>query len=164
MARFDRATLPPTVLLCTVMAGCGSESASDTTAASGPEPAVIDERQANFEKIGDSFKAIRGQLEGGNPDFAAIENAATQMNAAAIATKEQFPEGTSVDDGWDTEALTTIWEKPDEFTEANQALLDASAQMITLAQNGDAEAVGGQVGAVGSSCKGCHDNFRLETD
>ncbi|MEL7318603.1 MAG: cytochrome c [Pseudomonadota bacterium] len=148
------------------LAACGGEAATeaDTATAAADEPAVIDERQANFKAIGKSFKAIRTQLEGDSPDFEAITAAATDMNAAALKIEGYFPEGTSVADGYDTEALATIWEKPEEFAEAHKRLIDASAEMITLAQGGDAAAVGDQVGAVGGSCKNCHDTFRLDTD
>jgi cytochrome c556 len=78
--------------------------------------------------------------------------------------KDQFPEGSSVEDDWDTEALAVIWEKPDEFTKAHTLLVDESAQMITLAQGGDAAAVAAHVANVGKACKTCHDTFRLKTD
>lgn len=148
-----------------LVSACGGDAAPEGDAApKADEPEAIDARQANFKKIGDSFKAIRTQLEGDSPDMAVIETAATDMNAAAIAVKDQFPEGTSVADGWDTEALAAIWEKPEEFTKAHTMLVDASAEMVTIAQGGDAAAVGAQVGNVGKTCKNCHDNFRLDTD
>lgn len=147
------------------LAACSGEAATESEAAPAADaPPVIEERQANFKAIGKSFKAIRTQLEGDAPDFAVIEAAATDMNAAAMKIEGHFPEGTSVDDGYDTEALAVIWEKTDEFAEAHQRLVDASAEMITIAQSGDAAAVGDQVGVVGGSCKNCHDNFRLDTD
>ena len=149
------------------LAACGGaevEADVEASVANSEEPAVIDERQANFKAIGKSFKAIRTQLEGDTPDMAVIATAATDMNTAAMKVEGYFPEGTSVDDGYDTEALATIWEKPDQFAEAHQRLVDASAQMITLAEGGDVAAVSDQVGAIGGSCKNCHDNFRLDTD
>ncbi len=93
-----------------------------------PEPAIIKERQDNFETIGDAFKAIRGQLEGSNPDLGMIADAATDMNAAALKIEGYFPEGTSVAEGYDTEALATIWEKPEDFAKAHSMLVDASAR------------------------------------
>ena len=147
------------------VAGCGEEPAGDEAASvAGPEPAVIDERQANFKSLGKSFKAIRTQLEGGSPDMTVIATAATEMNATALKLESQFPEGTSVDDGFDTEALSNIWDDPEKFTEAHKRLADATAEMITIAEGGDAAAVGDQVGAIGGSCKNCHDTFRLDTD
>ena len=148
------------------LAACGGEAApeAETATAASDAPPAIEERQANFKAIGKSFKAIRTQLEGDAPDMEVIATAATDMNAAALKIEGLFPEGTSVDDGFDTEALAVIWEKTDEFAEAQKRLVDASAEMITIAQSGDVAAVGDQVGAIGGSCKNCHDNFRLDTD
>lgn len=147
------------------LVACGGEAAPEgDVAAATDAPPVIEERQANFKAIGKSFKAIRTQLEGDAPDMEAIATAATDLNAAALKVEDYFPEGTSVDDGFDTEALAAIWEKPEQFAEAHQRLVDASAEMITIAAGGDAAAVKAQVGVVGGSCKNCHDNFRLDTD
>lgn len=148
------------------LAACGGEvaDAPDDGAAASDAPPIIEERQANFEGIGDAFKVIRGQLEGDSPDFEAIGAAATDINERAQLITGHFPEGTSVDDGYDTEALATIWEKPAEFEQAAQDLVDASAEFVTVAAGGDAAAVGEQVKALGGTCKACHDEFRLDTD
>ncbi|MEL6529479.1 MAG: cytochrome c [Pseudomonadota bacterium] len=150
----------------TLLASCGSEAPAEGEAAApaGDEPAVIGERQDNFEGIGDAFKLIRGQLEGGSPDFALIASEAGTIKANAEKIAGHFPEGTGVDAGYDTEALATIWEKPDEFTAAHQKLIEASDGLIAAAQSEDAAAVQAQVGEVGMSCKGCHDQFRLDDD
>ncbi len=144
--------------LASILAACGGQ----TTTTTGPEPAVIKEREKNFKVIGNTFKAIRGQLEKDSPDLAVVADAATDMNAAALKIEGYFPEGTSRADGYDTEALPTIWEKPEEFAKANTMLVDASAEMITLAQGGDVAAVAAHVGNIGKTCKNCHDTFRLD--
>ena len=146
------------------LAACGGGAEGEGATAAGPEPEVIDERQANFKAIGDSFKAIREQLETENPDMAIITSAATDLSTAAGKIEGHFPEGTSVENGYDTEALATIWQKPEEFAAAQQMLIDASAEMVTIAEGGDAAAIGAQVGAVGKSCKNCHDQFRVDDD
>ncbi|MEO0461594.1 MAG: cytochrome c [Pseudomonadota bacterium] len=146
-----------------LVSACSGDAAPEGDGApKAGEPEVIDARQANFKKLGDSFKAIRTQLEGDSPDMAVIESAALDLNIAALATKDQFPEGTSVADGWDTEALATIWEKPEEFAKAHQMIADRSAEMVKLAQAGDPAAVAAYVKDLGGSCKNCHDNFRLD--
>ena len=146
------------------LAACGGTpgEGGEGAASSEPAPPVIEERQANFKAIGKAFKAIRTQLEG-EPDMAVITSAANDLNAAALKVGTHFPEGTSVDDGFDTEALATIWEKPEDFAAARK-MTDATAQMVALAEAGDPAASGPQVGEVGKSCKNCHDNFRLDTD
>lgn len=149
--------------LIAALAACGSETA-ETPAPSGPEPAELELRHDTFEAIGDSFKAIRGQLESGSPDFAVIEASATDINTRAKTLEGLFPEGSGRDSGWDTEALGTIWEKPEEFAAAREKLIEESATMMTVATSGDAAAVGEQVKALGGSCKNCHDSFRLDDD
>jgi len=146
------------------LAACAGEPQGETQAAAGPEPAVIDERQDNFEAIGDSFKAIRTQLESGSPDTAIILASASDINTAAQKVEGHFPEGTSLEDGYDTEALPAIWAKPDEFAEAHQMLVDRSAEMVKLAEAGDPAAVGAYVKELGGACKNCHDSFRLDDD
>lgn len=156
-----------------VLSACGGETApaaedgADAAAATGEGSelsAAISQRQEGFEAIGDAFKTIRGQLEGDSPDMAVISEAATAMNDNAQKVGTLFPAGTSVDDGFETEALAVIWEEPEDFETKHKALVDATAEMITIAASGDAAAVKTQVGAVGLSCKGCHDKFRLDTD
>ena len=146
------------------LSACGGEPASEAPAAASDEPAVIDERQDNFEAIGDAFKAIRGQLESGSPDTAVILASATDINERAQRIEGYFPEGTSVADGYDTEALAAIWEKPEEFAEAHQMLVDRSAEMMSLAEAGDTAAIGEYAKELGGACKNCHDSFRLDDD
>jgi cytochrome c556 len=143
--------------------------AATLAACSGGEPSaeappVLKERHDNFEAIGDAFKGIRGELEKDTPDFGAIAAKASEINTLGGKIEGHFPAGTSVDDGFKTEALATIWEKPEEFKAATQKLLDESAKLAEIAPGADKEAVGAQVMALGGACKDCHDNFRLDDE
>lgn len=145
-----------------LLAACGGETAE---APAGDAPPELELRHENFEGIGDSFKAIRANFEeGATTDLAAVEAAARDINERAGAIKDHFPEGSGRDAGWDTEALATIWEKPEEFAAAQEKLLEESATMMTLAASGDLAATAEQIGALGGSCKNCHDTFRLKKD
>lgn len=142
----------------------GGDTTSDAApgASAGAAPAEIKDRQDNFEAIGDAFKAVRGELEKDAPDFALIAAKASDINARAQRIEGLFPAGTSTEDGFKTEALPAIWEKPAEFTAAQQKLVDESAKLASLAGGGDKAAVGAQAMAMGGACKGCHDQFRLD--
>ncbi len=167
MRSFRSLRLVPLAASLAVLAACAGEAPAEgegETAAASEEPAVIGQRQENFEGIGDAFKAIRGQLEGGSPDLAVIGTSASDINTRAQAITGYFPEGTSVEDGFDTEALPAIWEKPEEFETAAQNLVEASATLASLAESGDAAAVVEQVKEMGGTCKACHDNFRVDDD
>jgi cytochrome c556 len=149
--------------LASLIAACSGEAGSDaaTPAADAPPP-VLKEREENFEGIGASFKAVRGELEKDAPDFALIAAKAGDINTRAQKITGHFPAGTSTTDGVKTEALPAIWEKPEEFKAAAQKLVDESAKLASLAGGGDKAAVGAQAMAMGGACKGCHDQFRLD--
>lgn len=160
--------------LAASLVACGSEAptetAEDTTADAAPmdvadmEPqAIVKARHDNFEEIGDAFKAIRGELEGSEPDYAKIATQAQIIDTNAGKVGDYFPEGTGPD-AVKTEALATIWEKPEEFSAAVDKLTTASATLLTAANAADASAVGAAVKDLGSSCKSCHDQFREEDD
>lgn len=137
------------------------------SADSGPGAEIalaVEQRQGLFEDVGDAFKAIRGELEGGAPNLALIGEQAGVINARALSIEGLWPVGSDVESGVDTEALPSIWQKPDEFAQATQKLIEASASMVEIAASGDLAEVQAAVRPVGMACKGCHDNFRLDTD
>ncbi len=155
--------------LIALLAACGGEASDvgggESAAPAGDAPAEIAQRQDNFEAIGDAFKVIREQLEGEAPDMAAIQEAAGDINTRLQRVPDFFPEGSSMEAGYDTEALAMIWEDPDGFTEATQNAIAASEEMVAAAATGDPAAVGEQVGNLGlNGCKACHDKFRVDDD
>jgi cytochrome c556 len=151
-------------LLAAGLAGCsgGDTSSADAAKPAGEAPPILKEREENFEAIGAAFKALRGQLEANAPDFALVAAKANDINARAGKITGHFPAGTSTAEGFKTEALPAIWEKPEEFKAAAQKLVDESAKLASLAGGGDKAAVGAQAMAMGGACKGCHDQFRLD--
>lgn len=149
--------------LAASLAACSGEGATgDAATAAKDAPPVLKERHDNFEAIGDAFKAVRGELDKDAPDFALIAAKATDINTRAQKIETHFPAGTAREDGYDTEALATIWQKPEEFKAAQQKLVDESAKLASLAGGGDKAAVGAQAMAMGGACKGCHDQFRYD--
>ncbi|NCP13894.1 MAG: cytochrome c [Sphingomonadales bacterium] len=146
-----------------VLIACSGDGANGN-AGSGEGPPIIKERQDNFEGIGDAFKAVRGELEKDTPDFILIAASASDINTRAAKIEGHFPTGTSVDDGFDTEALPAIWEKPEAFKAAAQKLVDESAMLVTVAGQGDKAATSAQAMTMGGACKGCHDKFRLDDE
>lgn len=167
MAERPFATLLLTALACAALAACGGtadDAADETAAAEADAPPVIKERQDNLEEMGDSFKAIMDSLKSGTPELAMIADKAQVINTNAGKITGHFPEGTSIADGFDTEALPAIWEKPAEFSSAADRLVGASADLVAAAQSGDAAATGEAAKAIGGACKNCHDQFREEDD
>jgi cytochrome c556 len=149
--------------LAASLAACSGEGATgDAAPAAKDAPPVLEERHDNFEAIGDAFKAVRSELDKDAPDFTLIAAKATDINTRAQKIETHFPAGTAREDGYDTEALATIWQKPEEFKVAHQKLVDESAKLASIAGGGDKAAVGAQAMAMGGACKGCHDQFRYD--
>jgi len=148
-----------------LLSACGGEAGEEAAAPAGDAPAEIAERQDNFEAIGDNFKAVREQLETDSPDMAVIQTSAAEINERLQRLPDLFPEGTSMEAGYDTEALAAIWEDQQGFDEAIQNAIAASEDLMAAAETGDPEAVGGQVGNLGlNGCKACHDKYRVDDD
>ena len=167
---FTRLSL--TIFAVGALAACGDSApeadadapAEDVAATGDVDMAVIEQRQANYEEIGDNFKIIRDQLESGNPDFAAATAAAQTIQTDAAKLHDFFPAGTGIDSGADTEALEAIWEQPEQFQEAIARLETASAELVTAANSGDVSALETASMNLGGACKNCHDSFRLADD
>jgi cytochrome c556 len=88
------------------------------------------------------------------------------MHAQGLANSAKelhrvFPEGSNVGE---SEALPAIWENPEDFAAAIAKVEEATAAFVTAAEGGDEEAIMGAFRAVGGSCRGCHDNFRVAQD
>ena len=167
MKRISKARLIAATPLIALLAACGGEArdAAEEAAPAGDAPPELEIRHDNFEAIGDSFKVIREQLETDAPDMAAIQTAAGDINTRLQRLPDLFPEGTSMEAGYDTEALASIWEDPDGFSEATQNAIALSEEMMAAAASGDPAAVGAQVGNIGlNGCKACHDKFRVDDD
>lgn len=154
-------------LAAIALAACGGtaeDPAGGDQVAEADAPPVIKERQDNFEEMGDSFKAIMDNMKTGTPDLAMIADKAKIINTNAGKITGHFPEGTSIADGFDTEALPAIWEKPEEFAVAADRAVSVSADFVAAAESGDTAATGEAAKAMGGACKNCHDQFREEDD
>lgn len=164
-----RLTVPAAALALVLSACSGSAPSDDATqadletaaAAADPED-TIEAREDNFKAIAKSMKAVKGQLDSDSPDFAVISENAAEMAANAKKVPDFFPAGTGPDSGEDTEALATIWERPEEFQAAAAKLITATDNLNTAAGAQDLAAVKTAFGETGMACKGCHDDFRMK--
>ena len=60
----------------------------------------------------------------------------------------------------DTDALPKIWDEPDAFKKALDAFRTAAQDLDAIVKSGDMTNFGAGLGALGKSCKGCHDDFK----
>lgn len=120
---------------------------------------AIKYRQAVFTAFRWHFGAM-GAMVRGKVDYDAEKFAhhATQFAALTRMPKEGFIEGS---DFGDTAALDALWENMDDVSARfDKLMVDADA--LAAASGGSLDDVKGAFGAVGKSCKGCHDKYREE--
>lgn len=139
-------------LLALSLAACGNP---DT-----PAGRAADARHESYEEIGDAMKVVVDQLKASAPDVAKIQAAAATISGLAPKVAGWFPAGSGPADGIRTDALQTIWTKPEEFKQATAKFVEESAKFDALAKAGDLPAIGEGMKALGGSCKNCHDKFR----
>ena len=134
------------------------------SAADDPNEKAIKARRAAMTLqswyVGPLFQMAKGAME---YDAEVARTYATNFDAVVnMEAEAMWPEGTGNDAyAGKTRALPEIWSTWPEAGEKAQALIDASAQLATVAGDG-LDALRSKIGAVGNACKGCHDDFRAE--
>lgn len=123
-------------------------------------PNIYKARHDNFEAMGRAMKGTGDSFKSGSPDIAVIRANAAILAASAPKVAGMFPKGTGVEGNPKSEALPAIWAKPADFAAANKRLVDATKAFQAAAAGGDMPAIQAAFGAVGGSCKSCHENFR----
>lgn len=153
-------------LLKTVAAGViGTTLLCGAAMADGPHDKAIKARQAMFQLY--SFSAgVLGAMAKGEMDYNAelAQEMADNLNAAANLGQSAFwPAGSdnSNPDNLKNRALPKIWETFPAIADNAQDLKDAASVLAAEAGNG-LDALRGSMGAVGKSCKACHDEYRAK--
>lgn len=120
------------------------------------DQAQIDYREAVMEAIGGHMKALVAIVKGSVPytDDAAVH--ARAIEPLSKIAEHVFPPDSQTGK---TEALPAIWEQPAKFKEALTTFQTAASDLAKVADD-DPKSLAGPVGALGKSCKGCHDDFK----
>lgn len=124
-----------------------------------PEDA-IKYRQGAFTVMAAHFSRIGAMVNNRVP----FDAKAVADNAELVATLSKLPY-TAFGDGTDkgnTKAKANIWSERDKFNAAATKMQDEVVKLNAAAKTGNQDAIKAAFGAVGQSCKGCHDNFRNE--
>ena len=127
--------------------------------AAGPHPA-FKARHDNFERMGKATKSTFDELKKPAPNVNLLKANSNVIAAAAPRVKGYFPKGTGPEAGVKTEALPVIWQRNAEFNAAADKLVAAANNFKVAAATGDLAKIQPAAGAMGGTCKGCHDTFR----
>jgi cytochrome c556 len=131
--------------------------ALDAAAQAKPET-LVKQRQAAMTLIAKYFGPLGGMAQGRVP----YNQQVVQRNAAILDVLKDTPwdgfhESTK---GVQSAALPAVWEKSGEVKQAIERFTGEVGKLAQVSKGGDEAAVKAQIGAVGKSCGGCHDNFR----
>ncbi|MQP64806.1 cytochrome C556 [Niveispirillum sp. SYP-B3756] len=145
-------------LLIAGFVAAGVLSAGVAVAAQDPL-AVVDARKTELKKAGGAMKAIGAFLKEGKGTVADVQAAAATIEGVSKAFPGWWPTGTAIGVG-ESEAKPGIWENMDDFKAKTMAFQAASADLVAAAATGDKAAIGGVLGKLGGTCKGCHETYR----
>jgi len=145
-----------------VLAQGQSPASSQGQAASAAE--VVKARQKGLKALGAAFKTIRDELKGDSPDAAKIREASADITQAAGAIDKWFPAGTGPDSGVKTDAKPDVWTDSAGFATAREAFVREANKWAQLGNSTDASAWKEGAAALGQSCKGCHDKYRVKKE
>lgn len=124
-----------------------------------PEDA-IKYRKASFTVMAAHFSRIGAMANGRVPFDAKV----AADNAALVETLSRLPWdafGPGTDKG-DTRALPAIWTEQAQFKAGADKFQAEAAKLNAAAKTGNLDAIKTAFGAVGQSCKACHDNYRKD--
>ncbi|HET7669307.1 MAG TPA: cytochrome c [Burkholderiales bacterium] len=119
---------------------------------------LVKQRQSAMTLIGKYWGPLGGMAQGKVPYNAEV----VQRNAAYLEALAKMPW-----DGFDpatkdvkSAALPEVYSNQAKFKEAADRLQNETAKLAQVSKSGDENAIKAQLGAVGKSCGGCHNDFR----
>ena len=145
-----------TVVAASVVIALGAV-ASTAFAQAKPE-VLVKQRQAAMTLIGKYFGPLGGMAQGKAPfDAKIVQRNADYLGALSHMPWDGFHPNTK---GEKSRALPAVYEDSGKFKQAADRLQSEVSKLQSAAKGGDEGAIKAQIGAVGKSCAGCHDNFR----
>jgi cytochrome c556 len=121
---------------------------------------LVKQRQSAMTLIGKYWGPMAGMMQGKIPYDAAV----IQRNAGFLDNLSRMPWDGFHDSTKDVKsaALPAVWSDAAKFREAASRLENEASRLVQVSRSGDEGAVKAQLGAVGKSCGGCHNDFRAK--
>ncbi|MEY4760191.1 MAG: hypothetical protein RLZZ200_47 [Pseudomonadota bacterium] len=124
---------------------------------------AIETRQGLFKVMGAVFGPVGGMLRNQVPfDAATAEKAGTRLVTLGGIAPDLFVNDTRKFTSIKTTALDGIWNSQADFKAKADELVKAATDLAAAAKTGDKAATLKAAGAVGKSCGGCHDSYRVK--
>ena len=128
-----------------------------------PEDA-IKYRQSGYAFMAWNMGRIKMNVEGGQFNKDEVVKAANAIQAIANSGMGAlYLPGTDKGKGWEeTRAKSSLWTDKEKLGKVAGDFVREANEMAKVAATGDAAAVGAQLGKLGGTCKGCHDDFKAK--
>ncbi|WP_151449101.1 c-type cytochrome [Lacisediminimonas profundi] len=115
-------------------------------------------RQSALSVMGTHFGRIGAVVKGEKPyDKATVERDAAIVETLSKLPFAAFPPGS---EAANSKAKAEIWKEQDKFKAAGEKMQSEVAKLSAAAKSGNIDTIKTAFGAVGQSCKACHDDFR----
>lgn len=125
---------------------------------------IIKTRQHGLKDLGAAAKLIKDQLASGGPDADKIRSAADTIKQAAADIPNWFPTGSDSSAGVKTAAKAEIWSDATGFAAARDSFVQQAGKFAVLTASGDIAAETDGFKALGKTCGGCHEKYRVKQD
>ncbi|WP_240758152.1 c-type cytochrome [Palleronia sediminis] len=128
-------------------------------------PAAVKARQGQMQ-LQSFYLSTLGEMARGNIDYDADAAQASADSLVAIAAMDWdplWPEGTATSEVEASRALPAIWTDAEGYAAAWDAFGTAAAAVQGVA-GGGLDGLRAEMGALGQSCGGCHDDYRVSND
>jgi len=127
-----------------------------------PEDA-IKYRQSGYAFMGWNMGRIKANVEGQYNKDEVIKAANAIQAIANSGMGALYLPGTDKGKGWEeTRAKPEIWTDKEKMGKVATDFVREANEMAKVAATGDAAAVKMQLGKLGGTCKGCHDDFKVK--
>ncbi|MCB1363931.1 MAG: cytochrome c [Rhodobacteraceae bacterium] len=141
-------------------------AATSTAALAQDGPTAEQKARQGMMRIMALNMGVLGGMAKGEMPFDAAKaqgSADTLVAVSGIHQGNLWPQGSGMDDSMTSEALGTIWEKPQEFASDWSAFGEAASGLQAAVAGGQA-ALGPAMGKAGKACSGCHETFRKKQE
>ncbi|MBM3566722.1 MAG: cytochrome c [Alphaproteobacteria bacterium] len=141
-------------------AGVCLVAAAGAAYAQNNEQNLLKYRQGIMRAVAFQNGPLNAFAKGEAPWSPAIAQRAVNLAALSVIAGDVFPPAGK--DIPNTDAKPEIWLDPDGFKKSMTAFQTEAAKLADLARAGNADGVKAQVAAVGKTCGGCHDTYRVK--
>jgi cytochrome c556 len=148
-------------VLLALTAACALGTALPAAAQFRKPEDAIKYRQSTMTLLGAHFGRVAAMASGRAP----FDAKAAADNAALVATLSRLPWsafGEGTDMALPTRAKPEIWKEAAKFKESADSMVAEVAKLDAAAKSGNLDQIKAAVGAVGRSCKACHDKYQSD--